>query len=512
MNLALPVRQPGRQSARLLACALAVCLLLAGCGDGLVGRGSAVTDDPYSEVALAYGLPPLPHPEVTFQPDVVIVEGGGRAVRSVSDDGLTWRIDGAAPGADQLEPGKVMFVTGRGVGRVLGVFPEDGDLLVIIGPVDLTEVIRDGTFEIPDIPLDDPVTYLAGEPIWADPDALAETDDGGGGGEFRTTMVEGDGSLSLAAMQRPDRPAQPAPRRGSGGADLKAGSHSVFATCCTDGVGARVSYNKGGTKFHGTVTLTFQQPRANFYLSIAAGKVTRAEITVDGGFGIKVDFEAGIDGQNRNVRAVFPIAAEFSFPIAQVLGVPITFTISQTVAVTTAFGTSLGTMKGSGEFSVASTLGYGYANGTFGPRVSKNFQRRASLVDSLSGVPVGVMALIVEHRVKFTVGFSSFILKAGVYIELRTKYGMTMGSALGAVGTLGSHFVECRGVGLGVHAVFGVGYTILESVTRVVNRFLGLFRLGPISTSGGIESRPLEIYANQEVNPPVPLCQDPLPR
>jgi hypothetical protein len=307
-------------------------------------------------------------------------------------------------------------------------------------------------------------------------------------------------------------PRQPAPRRGNGGVEHRAGVHSAFSSCCTDGVGARVRYDKDGVRFVGTVTLTFQQPKAGFHLAIRGGTVTRADFTVDGGFGIKVDFEAGIQDGKRNQRVVFPLGAEFSVPIAQVLGVPLNFTISQSVIVTTAFGANVGTMRGSGEFSLAASLGYGYANGTFGPRIDEKFQRRSSLINSLSGVPVGVMGLIIEHRVRFMVGFSSFLLKAGVYLELRTSYGMTLGSAIGAVATLTSGFVQCRGVGIGVHAVFGIGYTILEPVAKVVNSFLSLFKLKPISTSGGINSKPVRIYANQEVVPQVPLCADPLPR
>src|SRR5690606_23234363 len=104
---------PGRSAARLLAATLAVSLLVTGGGDGLTARAPADDTDPWSETAVAYGLPPLPHPEVTFQPDVVIIEGGGRTVRSVSDDGLTWRLDARADGVDQLAPDKIMFVTGR---------------------------------------------------------------------------------------------------------------------------------------------------------------------------------------------------------------------------------------------------------------------------------------------------------------------------------------------------------------------------------------------------------------
>ncbi|NED54547.1 hypothetical protein G3I24_27065, partial [Micromonospora aurantiaca] len=96
---------------------------------------------------------PAPGKDVTLQPDVVLVGGGSRTVRSVSPDGLTWRLDPGARDADRLAPGRVMFLTGRGVGRVLDLDEEGGDLVVTIGPVTLTEVIRDGTFGGGDVAL-----------------------------------------------------------------------------------------------------------------------------------------------------------------------------------------------------------------------------------------------------------------------------------------------------------------------------------------------------------------------
>lgn len=190
----------------------------------------------------------------------------------------------------------------------------------------------------------------------------------------------------------------------------------------------------------------------------------------------------------------------------QVLGVPLTFTISQGLTVTTAFGAKLGTIKGNGSFALAGSLGYGYANGTFGNQSTVKFTTKSSLLNSLGGVPVGVMGLLVKHRVRFNVGFSVYVLKAGVYMDVETAIGVTRGSALGAVGTLGTPFVECQGVGLGFSAKFGVGYSILEPVTKAINRFLSLINVKPISTSGGFASKPQKLYSDERVIPEVELC------
>lgn len=252
------------------------------------------------------------------------------------------------------------------------------------------------------------------------------------------------------------------------------------------------------------MTLTTTQPTANFHLAIGGGRVTRAELEIGGGFGIKVEFEASIfDGVNHSKE--FHIPADVSFPIGHVAGIPLSFTVSQTLTVKTAFGARSGSIKGSGEFSLAGSLGFGYVNGQVGLRVTKNFSRVSSLINSLTGVPVGVMGLVIRHGVRFTVGIGALLFKAGVYFDLSTSYGASLGSALGAA------YAQCRGVGLGVHARFGVGYTILEPVVTAINKFLDLLhpisvvRLPRINTSGGI-SWPATIHSAEEVIPDVAVC------
>lgn len=475
-----------RRPARFAAVAL-VSLLLAISACGGASPGADVDKDPRSKDALAYGLAPYEHPDVTFQPDVVIVEGGGAAVRGVSDGGMRWRIDADATNADDLAPGKVMFVTGRSVGRVLDIHTEGEELLVTIGPVSLTEVIRDGKFVKTGIRLDRPVEYPDVPSDWSNlPERRSwETRDPSRPAWGQVSPVAASTAASAATLS-------------SGG--------QAFGVCCNNGMGAHFSYNENGIELSGDVTLTFNKPDASFHLDIKGGSVRRAEFVVSGGFGTKLDFKAGVKSGRGDVKVPFPLNHDVSFPIAQVFGVPITFSIGQALTITTAFGAKIGTFTGSGEFSLAGALGYGYVSGGFRPHIEANVQRKSSLVNKLGGVPVGVMGLLVRHRVRFMVGFSAYVLKAGVYLDLETSYGMTRGSALGAVGGLGSHFVECHGAALGVFARFGIGYSILEPVVNVINRFLSLFDITPIRAEGGLASPYVEVYAQEEVVPDVKVC------
>jgi len=137
----------------VLFVALAV---VAGCGRRRSGRSGPARQLKKSELSVAeqkYGIAPTPDPSVTYQPDVIVVGGGADAIRAQSANGFIWTIDGNAPHAAELVAGKIFFMTGRAVGRVLDVRKDGGNLVVVVGPVDLTEVIREAHVRI-DMPID----------------------------------------------------------------------------------------------------------------------------------------------------------------------------------------------------------------------------------------------------------------------------------------------------------------------------------------------------------------------
>ncbi|MEP7242672.1 MAG: hypothetical protein ABI885_03195 [Gammaproteobacteria bacterium] len=130
---------------------LACVAILSGCKPtAQQAQGTAATEQSagqqtpaLSEAETRFGVSPKLDKRVTYQPDVIVMEHGAEAIRSLSADGFTWVIDANAPGAAEIQPDKIMFATGRVVGRVLKVARRGNDLDVTLGPVELTDVIEE---------------------------------------------------------------------------------------------------------------------------------------------------------------------------------------------------------------------------------------------------------------------------------------------------------------------------------------------------------------------------------
>ncbi|MER7461212.1 hypothetical protein [Micromonospora sp. NPDC126480] len=500
---------------RSLAVAALLGTLLASACQGGDGRSGGGPGDPYGPEAIRHGLAPQPHPDVTYQPDVVLVGGGGAAVRSVTDDGLTWRIDPGAARADQLAPGKVMFLTARAVGRVVDARRDGDDLAVTIAPVELTEVVRDGTFSTAEpVPLERPIAYPAGDPPWAAGD-LPEDGGGVGGGlppvvPARGGVVPARGGVVPAGVgavpangvvARAPRPPQPDGKLAVPGETVTAGGFRLTPKCCSDGVGLDFRYDDAEIRMTGEVALVMRRPSASFHLAISGGTVTRAEFSVTGGAGLRVAVDAATRvGNTRNLAKSISVPVQFSVPVGTILGIPFSATVDQVFEVRTVFTAKDGYLKAGGEYAVTGQLGYGYRRPFWGPVVPSGFTVRNSLTNSITGVSLGVSGLLVSYDVKFTVGIGALGFSAGVYAGLRSKVGATLGSAAGAP------LAVCRGAGINVTMRYGIGYSIPQVVADVVNFFLKVFNTRPIRRTGDLGDETTVVKRAETIPPDVPLC------
>jgi hypothetical protein len=183
------------------------CATLLACSGG---SGPSTTTSGSADAIARYGqAAPRDPAGFTYQPDVVVVDGGPEAVRSVSADGLVWTVDGKASGLDGLDVGEVMFLTSRAAGRVAAKEPAGDDVAITLAPVQLNEIIRDGHIKV-DTTIDSEAVLL--QEIPGLPGALGvpdETDVGdidpslrGGGGGNNSPRFAG---VSLVRLAEPGK-------------------------------------------------------------------------------------------------------------------------------------------------------------------------------------------------------------------------------------------------------------------------------------------------------------------
>src|SRR5438270_3648585 len=184
--------------------------------------GAATSTCPSSERERNFGCAPVQDGAVTYQPDVVTLPAGAGAVRSWSADGVTWVIKGDAQGADQIRRGKVLLVTGLAVGRVLAVNAQESDRAVVLGPVDITDVVRDA-----DVSIAHPVP-LTGFLAYTAPALPALGTDVTASSSASTITLP---RLRLLASSAPATIPPPGPTP----APLSAGDFKFSASCCAAG-------------------------------------------------------------------------------------------------------------------------------------------------------------------------------------------------------------------------------------------------------------------------------------
>ncbi|WP_146167648.1 hypothetical protein [Micromonospora sp. MH33] len=500
---------------------------VSGCSAGQTGgsdpapgktSGYTLAGTELTESEFRYGLAPRPHMDVTYQPDVVLVEGGADAVRSVTADGLTWTIDAKAKGASELTPGKVMFVTSRGVGRVVAAQRAGDAIAVTIAPVEFTEVIRDGTFagEQP-VELDNVISYSSEGALWTDEAAVAAA--------APATAAPAAAPVSAGAAVRPaaftegalgkapapgagDKERVEMPRPATGAPkNTRSNGFTVVPKCCRGGVGADLTYDDSEIRIFGSFMVLMDKPRARFHLAVSGGRVTVAELQVLGGSGLKIDIEgASKVGTARQIDRQFTVPVDFSVPVGLVLGVPFSFTVTQTVLVKTAFSAKDGNVKAAGEYAINGAVGFGYRDGSWGLHKVQGPFIRSSLIDSIRGPSVGANGIILAFKTQFSIGFGAAGFSVGLNVALTVSTGVARGSALDQFfpAAPGTRDIGCRGASLTIDMSYNVGYTIPAIVEKVINFFLRVFRAKPIQRTGGIPNPPKteKLFGATQYDPP----------
>jgi hypothetical protein len=203
---------------------------------------------------LKWGISPTRNAKVEYQDGVIIMEHGADAVRAVASNGLTWTIDANAPQAQEIKLDKILFATGRVMGRVLKVERKGDGLAVTLGTVQITDVIKDC-----DISSDQPVS-LASALVYTAPDYPGATtrDDNP---VLPTIFAEPQAHLIQASYtpnaQDPNLPAVGAPK------EILIDSFQVIPVCC-GGLGITLAHNGQGVKMMATARRRAERPVRSF--------------------------------------------------------------------------------------------------------------------------------------------------------------------------------------------------------------------------------------------------------
>lgn len=421
-----------------------------------------------------FGIAPIPDASVTYQPDVIVVGGGAGAIQSQSDNGLVWTIDANAPQADQLAPGKVMFMTSRAVGRVLDVRKDGDSLAVVLGPVELTEIVREADIHISNIPID------FGEAL-----------------SYQTPGLPAYTNMAAFEAPPPPRfmPAALIRISGDGAAsdDVPDVSNLVnFKTqpfANSSGIGMRVSSDAGGLKVTSQAFVRLEKPTLDVVIKITpTGGITQASVELRGAAGLTFQFAAGTDvGRKANVNGILEPDIDFSIPVGGIGPLPVSVTVRQRFVVQTAFGVRNSTISATGDYTFQGGFKVGYFDGKWDVAGPIGFQAKQSMMQTAGGISIAATGINLTHQMRVIVGVGVMGFAVGPYTSFTSAVGLFKGSDLG--------LVACKEATLVVSLRGGVGYSIPKVVTSFINSFLSALNIRyRIRGEGGLEpSQPLTI-------------------
>ena len=443
------------------------------------GSAVALQEDPLDPQVQRYGYAPQPNPSITLQPDVVIVQGGARAIKSAGDDGLTWVIDARAAGADRVAVGSVMFVTSRAMGRVLRMERRGDDLGVVLGPVDLTDVIRHGTLRLE-------------QKLDADAIIFQKTADAARLARLPEERYSLTGALRLSRASFVTQPADPVATKGS--LQVKLGEfdvepyikHKAQAPKDVMGFGVKVSrgirwvdekkgsFSAHGGGFQGTAGLKFgadvsiygREITVRSTIPIRDGQVEHgASFVIDGIEEVSLGLIAGADRgrpDNVKVRGEIPVEIFMQFPPSPATWVPMVLQIKHKLFVELVFSSRNSTLLGHGRYKVAGSIGY--QNGSL---AIPAFSVLQPMIDSVTGVTLGPAVIVVGSETRLFWGVGTRAFSTGVYGKLAIGASISQGSLLGAA------LLLCRGVTLKIDAGYGIGTVAVSEVNELLSKLLG---------------------------------------
>ncbi|MBS1839296.1 MAG: hypothetical protein JSS69_05890 [Acidobacteria bacterium] len=551
-----------RESRRRISAGILAFVMVAGPGGLLEGckkqevseetrnearQGKAFDTSKLSENEFKYGVSPTKNSQVTYQPDVIVVEHGADAIKSANSDGVSVTIDANLPEAAQMKTGKIVFLTSRAAGKILATQRDGNNLTLLLGPVALTDIIQDATMATDQpLDLDSMIAYTA--PDY--PGAVAEAPKLtqaiqprlGGRGEVRAvgvSLILPDGGFQslrgtkralpgdlseqdspviwtdrdvaavrnlalygtthptakeISFAQTPKLPGTPGvpPLKGPP-QDIQLSDFNLKPFCC-GGIGLKIQYDKAGLRFLAYAVIKLDHPSLHFNLDIKGGQIRTAALELKGAAGLTFDFEAGTSmdasATLNNLGKEIALPVDFSIPISG-LAVPFAATLKQTFLLKTAFSAKTASLTATADYGFKGSFQMGYINGQWTAAAPMDFSVKKSLVNTIGGASVGVNGIVLAYSGKVIVGIGAFGFVTGPYINYIASVGFTRGSDLG--------IKMCKSATLSIDLAVGVGYSMPQVINTAINFFLRQLNVGEVAASGGIDHREKLITKEQTI-------------
>lgn len=472
----------------------------------------SISPEDAAAAVLQFGYAPTADAGVSYQPDVVLIANGPAAIRSVTSDGLVFTMDRRFPGVDDLAVGNVMFAAANAVGRVVELREDSESRVVVLAPVDLTEVVTDLELhldqaidldnlvyqEVPDRPDVAAERNAAASPA-ASPDASPESSDVVTLPPIRLVAYDPH-DLDAAIIAGSATGALPKPIKSSITVPLGQWTVKLYGGGGKMGLTATRSI-EGGLKVNIDLAVNLADDfRVTPDTVVKDGETQRSGFLIHGLKGLDVSVSAGVaNASTDNTKVKFEVPVEVNFPLPPEVsgGIPANIKLTYSYFVETALVGNNSTLFATGKYGLDGDLGM--SNGEL---KTPTFSVIQGIVDSISGLTLGPSGIAFGFKVKMMAGIGTPAATVGPYATFTDSMGLTNGSSLGAP------LARCHGATLDLKAGGGIGISvspssILFSLKNLVSKTTKL----PPTTKieHGIEVENTFLHRAQVV-PDVPLC------
>lgn len=434
-------------------------------------QGSFIDPGTLSSTERQYGMAPKRDSRVSYQDDVILMEHGDQAIREAKSDGMTFRFDAAAEHVAEFAVGKVVFATGRVVGRV-GQISRDGDSVTVkLAPVALTEVVKKGTFMLNS-------TFSTKDLlIYSAPD-FPNTNDVGAPQQsrdldrqmyepqflragFMQTQYPSGLTNDLATRLPPQPPTLPAPTL-----ELNKGLTVRPAIGSDGGIGLSFAYVKNGIIFNAYGQMVLPSPKVRFLLDIDTSGIKTFGIEISGATSLRMSITALADVEryiNVNSTTIAPIDITLPCPVA---GLPLALSFKTAFNLHTNFSARTSTLTSSGSWNMSGTLFAGWKSGSESHDIPAT-SMGSSLAENVSGASLGINRIGGAIQVSPMIGLGGFGFMTGVFLDV-TFTGDVVKQASQAR-------VDCHGASGSATMGSGVGYKLPATFVKVINGILSVF-------------------------------------